>query len=80
MYILTKDNWDFLVGVWKGVWTTGCGSDNDGSMNRGSEPFEVGVPQKSSFLAGDVKSVGVGLAGSDRALGYIFGSIRPCAH
>lgn len=80
MILLTYDDWDFTEWGWKRVCATACGSDYKGSMDGGSEGFEVGVPQESSFLAGHVESIGEALTRSNGALSNVFGAIGPCAH
>ena len=46
-------------------------------MNGGSTVVTVGVPPKRSFFVGEGDGVDEGGSGLDRALGDVFGAIRP---
>ncbi|GER47234.1 uroporphyrinogen decarboxylase [Striga asiatica] len=75
--MLTEYNGDFLVGFLERVRLVFLGEDDDGPVERGPEPRDVGVPEKGSALAHYREIVNIALPSLDRALGYVRRPIGP---
>ena len=74
---ITQDDGDFFVGFGEGVGNPQVGEDDDGAVEGGSQPRDVGVPEEGASLAHDGEVVHVAVAGLNRALGHISRSIGP---
>ena len=65
------------MGRGKWIRDSKLGQNNDCAIESGSEPENMGVPEKGASLTGDGEVVDVALSWLDRALCYIGRPIRP---
>lgn len=65
---LTEDDNNLLVGGGERVGDAALGEDDDGTVDGGAEPQDVGVPQQGAPLVHQREPVRVGLPGLDGAL------------
>lgn len=73
----TKYNWDFFVGLRKGIAGTLFRMDDEGPMHCGPEPGAVSMPPQRPFLVLDCEPVRVAPPGHYWTLSHIFRPISP---
>lgn len=69
----------FFVWIRERVGNAWLGQDDDRTVDGGSEPEDVGVPEEGAPLARDREVIRVNLSGLDRALGDVRRAISPAA-
>ena len=75
--LLTEDDGDLLVGRRERVGHAELGEDDQGPVDGGAEPGDVGVPPQRAALPGDGEVVHVALPRLDRALRDVRRAVRP---
>lgn len=74
---LTKHKDSFLVGCRERIRHPELWQDDDGTMDGGSQPENMGMPEERASLAGDGEVVHVALARLNRTLRDVRRSISP---
>ena len=76
-YVRTEDDGDLLVRGGEGVGDAELGEDDEGAVDGGAEPGDVGVPPQGAALPGHREVVHVALPRLDRALRDVRRPVRP---
>lgn len=74
---LTKNDGNINLGCREGIRGARFWKNNEGSIDRSSEPPAVGVPPQCALLILNLETVSVGSAGHDGALCHKFRTIGP---
>lgn len=74
---LTEDDGDLLVGLWERVRHAALGEDDDGAVERGAHPGDVGVPEEGAPLPRDGEVVHEAPPRRDRALRHVRRPVVP---
>lgn len=77
--VFPKDENVLLVRIGKGIRDAGLGVDDEGAVDGGAEPGDVGVPEQSAPLPDQRELVRVGLTRLNRALSDVSRPIRPAS-